>query len=103
MNKSKIKLTAFANRNGPPLSVLSILAMLAAGAENQVGYSSPQIPDFNFAAAGDWSCNPDSSTTVGNIEDHSPEIVLGLGDYSYRSTADCWFTEIDPINSLTRI
>jgi hypothetical protein len=103
MNKSKIKLRAFANINGPLLAVLSALAMLAAGVENQVGYSSPQIPDFNFAAAGDWSCNPDSSRTVGNIEDHSPEIVLALGDYSYQTTADCWFNEIDPINSLTRI
>ena len=30
-------------------------------------------------------------------------MVLALGDYSYSSTATCWFNIIDPIGSITRI
>jgi hypothetical protein len=69
--------------------------------EDQQGQQS--LADFNFAAAGDWDCNSNSPQTVSNIVDRSPELVLGLGDYSYSSTADCWFKIIDPIDSLTKI
>jgi Calcineurin-like phosphoesterase len=63
----------------------------------------PPLDDFNFAAAGDWGCQPNSPQTVTNIIDRSPELVLGLGDYSYMPSADCWFKVIDPIDSLTKI
>ena len=69
--------------------------------EDQQGEQA--LADFNFAAAGDWDCNSNSPQTVINIVDRSPELVLGLGDYSYSSTADCWFKTIDPIDSLTKI
>src|SRR5918994_4436811 len=46
--------------------------------------------DFNFAAAGDWACTSDTTDTVNNIVDKNPELVLGLGDYSYEDSADCW-------------
>ena len=71
--------------------------------ENQGNSSPPPPADFNFVAAGDWSCNPDSSRTVRNIIMRSPELVLGPGDYSYEPTADCWFKTIAPIDSITRI
>jgi predicted GH43/DUF377 family glycosyl hydrolase len=69
------------------------------------GDQQTQLPlaDFNFAAVGDWGCNSNSQQTVSNIVDSSPELVLGLGDYSYRSTAGCWLEVIDPIDSLTKI
>jgi Calcineurin-like phosphoesterase len=55
--------------------------------------------DFNFAAAGDWACTSDTTDTVNNILDKNPELVLGLGDYSYEDTADCWFDIIQPIDN----
>ena len=43
------------------------------------------LPDFNFAAAGDWACRADTThDTVNNIFNKHPELVVGLGDYSYR-------------------
>src|SRR5215211_1579077 len=53
--------------------------------------------DFNIAAVGDWGCTPNTEDTVDNIVDRDPELVLGLGDYSYDDSADCWFGIVDPI------
>ena len=59
--------------------------------ENHSVYTSHSSPssgvtvhaDFNFAAAGDWGCNVNTNNTVNNILNKNPELVLGLGDYSY--------------------
>jgi hypothetical protein len=59
----------------------------------------PSETNFNFAAAGDWGCTDDTKNTVDNIADKNPEIVLGLGDYSYVDSADCWFDIIQPIDN----
>jgi hypothetical protein len=59
--------------------------------------------NFNFAAAGDWGCTDDTSDTVDNILDKAPEIVLGLGDYSYDDSADCWFDIVQPIDKIMKI
>jgi hypothetical protein len=60
--------------------------------------------DFNFAAAGDWGCTDDTTDTVNNIVKKNPELVLGLGDYSYEDSADCWFDIIQPIdNTMMKI
>ena len=59
--------------------------------------------DFNFAAAGDWACTSDTIDTVNNIIDKNPELVLGLGDYSYEDSPDCWFNIIQPINNIMKI
>ena len=40
--------------------------------------SSSLIPDFNFAAAGDWGCTSHTTDTVNNIVDKNPELVLAL-------------------------
>jgi 3D (Asp-Asp-Asp) domain-containing protein len=61
------------------------------------------FPDFNFGAVGDWSCNSNTANTVNNIVNKSTEIVLGLGDYSYEDTADCWFDLVKPIESKMKI
>ena len=61
------------------------------------------LSDFNFAAAGDWGCTDDTRDTVNNIIDKSPELVLGLGDYSYEDTADCWLDIIQPIDNIMKI
>jgi predicted phosphodiesterase len=59
--------------------------------------------EFNFAAAGDWGCTDDTINTVDNMVDKKPELVLGLGDYSYESTSDCWFQRIDTIDEKMKI
>ena|ERR687897_1932299 len=59
--------------------------------------------NFNFAAVGDWACTSDTTDTVNNIIDKSPELVLGLGDYSYEDTADCWLDIIQPIDNIMKI
>ena len=59
--------------------------------------------EFNFAAAGDWGCTDDTVNTVDNMVDKKPELVLGLGDYSYESTSDCWFQRIDTIDEKMKI
>jgi hypothetical protein len=60
--------------------------------------------NFNFAAAGDWACTSDTEDTVNNILDKNPELLIGLGDYSYdECTADCWFDIIQPIDNIMKV
>jgi hypothetical protein len=61
------------------------------------------IPDFNFAAVGDWACTPNTNITLRNIVDKNPELVLGLGDYSYQTSANCWLEMVEPINEKIKI
>jgi predicted phosphodiesterase len=58
---------------------------------------------YNVSAAGDWGCNDNTKKTVSNIIYKNPERVLGLGDYSYQSTADCWLAIVDPIDEKMKI
>ena len=60
-------------------------------------YAQTTIPNFNIAAVGDWGCNSNTDKTVNSIKNQSPELILGLGDYSYESSADCWLDTIQPI------
>ena len=55
--------------------------------------------DFTFAAVGDWSCNKEAIKTASNILATNPDLILGLGDYSYQKNMKCWkdiVEEIDP-------
>ena len=54
--------------------------------------------NFNFAAAGDFGCNGNTEDTIDNIVDKDPELVLGLGDYSYKTSIQCWLDLVEPIN-----
>jgi hypothetical protein len=65
--------------------------------------SSIRKNDFNFAAVGDWGCNPNSINSTRNIINKDPELVLALGDLSYEATANCWLNMIDPIDHKTKI
>jgi predicted phosphodiesterase len=58
---------------------------------------------YNVSAAGDWGCNDNTKKTLSNIINKNPERVLGLGDYSYQSTADCWLAIVDPIDEKMKI
>lgn len=60
-------------------------------------------PDFSFAAAGDWGCNPLTQSTVNQIRDKNPDLVLALGDFSYQKDTGCWFKIMSPFIDKTRI
>jgi hypothetical protein len=61
------------------------------------------LSDFNFAAAGDWGCKDETTETVNNIVDKTPEVALGLGDFSYSDDANCWLEIIEPIDEIMKI
>jgi hypothetical protein len=58
---------------------------------------------FNLIAVGDWGCNADTFNTVRNILAKNPELVLGLGDYSYQTSADCWLKIVDSLDHKMKI
>jgi len=59
--------------------------------------------NFNFAAAGDWGCTTNVKNTINNMIQRNPELVLGLGDYSYEDSADCWLELVAPIDHKMKI
>lgn len=65
--------------------------------------SLPFSSSFNFVAVGDWDCTEDTEETVDNIVSKDPELIAGLGDYSYDSTTDCWLEIVDPIDEKMKI
>jgi hypothetical protein len=74
-------------------------------ATNTTGHyaSSPDLNFFNLAIAGDWGCTDNTHKTIKNIIDKDPEVVLADGDLSYNDSPDCWFEEIFPFESQTKI
>ena len=90
--------------------ILSVAVLPGSAAEygnkqqQYYAYATAALPDtINFAAVGGWGCTPQTINTVNNILDKNPELVLGLGDYSYEDTADCWFERVQPINDKMKI
>ena len=77
-----------------PICSMTIFSPSQAWAQNMGGST---IPDFNFAAVGDTSCNTATSAIVSMIIKYDPERVLHLGDYSYKDGADCLYPIIRPI------
>ena len=65
--------------------------------------SGKGLDDFNFAAVGDWGCSTNAKSTVKNIIDKNPELVLGLGDYAYLNKPECWLKLIEPIDHKMKI
>jgi aldose sugar dehydrogenase len=84
--------------------VLHAVLMITKGDHHYVyALDNTSLADFNFAAVGDWGCTHNTQNAINNIIDKSPELVLGLGDYSYNNYADCWLKLIDPINDKMKI
>jgi predicted phosphohydrolase len=79
-------------------SILSFQGVITVNAQVQSDHN-----DFNFVAAGDWSCDKKAHETVANMQNKSPELVLALGDLSYQKSADCWFQMMSPLIDKTRI
>ena len=65
----------------------SFLALVLVNINNNfdIVYAQTTIPNFNIAAVGDWGCNSNTDKTVNSIKAQNPELILGLGDYSYES------------------
>lgn len=45
---------------------------------------------FNFVAAGDCGSHLEAMHTFSMMKSMKPELYLGLGDYSYEKSLDCW-------------
>lgn len=60
--------------------------------------ANAQQADFNISTAGDWGCNDHTEETVDDMDDRNPELIIGLGDYSYASSVDCWLEIVEPID-----
>ncbi len=85
---------------GTIITIFSFLVLVNINNNNNFNIVYAQtttIPNFNIAAVGDWGCNSNTDKTVNSIKAQSPELILGLGDYSYESSADCWLDAIEPI------
>jgi len=59
--------------------------------------------DFNFVAAGDWGCGHEALNTFSMMKSMKPELYLGLGDYSYESTIDCWANIVNSVGEAFKI
>jgi predicted phosphodiesterase len=59
--------------------------------------------EFNFVAAGDWGCGDKALKTLSMMKSMKPELYLGLGDYSYELSADCWLNLVKPVDKSFKI
>jgi hypothetical protein len=66
--------------------------------------SNTEITNLNFIAAGDWACNKETQKTVEKITHFQPELVVGLGDYTFEEPSpQCWFDISKPIDDIMKI
>jgi hypothetical protein len=79
------------------------ITMVISGITINKGSQAFAASGIKIAAVGNWGCTSNSQATVNNINSKNPELVLGLGDYSYESTPDCWFNEIKAFDSKMKI
>ncbi|GBC72739.1 Alkaline phosphatase [archaeon HR04] len=61
--------------------------------------STYPIDTFNIAAVGDFGCTSNTDAVINAIANVDPELVLGLGDYSYTTSPSCWYDKIVSIES----
>lgn len=61
------------------------------------------LTEFNFIAVGDWGCGSETKKMVKNMIDEDPELILGLGDYSYVKNVNCWLDLVNPIDNRMKI
>lgn len=62
-----------------------------------------QPKDIRIDAAGDWGCKAATQSTANLISSKKPDLLLGLGDFSYDNDTSCWFKIIGPLISKTKI
>lgn len=89
--------TILKNRNNSLTTVFGISFSLILLLLLNVNNYSNHVFAFSIAAVGDWGCNSNTDKTVKRLISEKPDLVLGLGDYSYKSTADCWLKKVKPL------
>jgi hypothetical protein len=70
-----------------------MVVMTSSGGIKLNSAEATSSTDFNFAAAGDFGCasHGEKDREVFNaMASKQPEVVLGLGDYSYQKVMYCW-------------
>jgi len=66
--------------------------------------SGERVPsEFKFAALGDWGCSFQTFNNVRGMLEKDVELVLGLGDFSYEKSADCFLDIVEPIDDKIKI
>ncbi len=73
------------------------------GTQNTHALNNTSLTDFNFAAVGDFGCTSETTNMVNRMIKAQPELILGLGDYSYRKNASCWLQIVNPIDDKLKI
>src|SRR5829696_8795952 len=66
--------------------------------------SETESNNLNFIAAGDWNCNEETKKTINRITQFHPELILGLGDYTFENISpQCWFDISKPLDDIIKI
>jgi len=66
--------------------------------------SAKENNNINFIAAGDWNCNDETKKTINRITQLQPELILGLGDYTFENISpQCWFDISKPLDDIIKI
>ena len=57
-------------------------------------YGQAENKTFDIAAVGDIGCGVNGAKTISSIQTNGPDLVIFLGDLSYKPKFDCFFTQI---------
>ena len=68
-----------------------------------IGAEETDEAEFNFVAAGDWGCGHEAIQTFSMMKSMQPELYLGLGDYSYQNSIDCWLNIVKSAGKAFKI
>jgi phosphodiesterase/alkaline phosphatase D-like protein len=68
-----------------------------------IGAEEIDEEEFNFVAAGDWGCGHEAIQTFSMMKSMQPELYLGLGDYSYQKSIDCWLNIVKSAGKAFKI
>ena len=83
--------------------IISIVGIIGGNFSLPNASAQSTFPNFNFAAVGDWDCGSNAIATRNSVINTNPELVVGLGDYSYEANADCWLNIVDPFDHKMKI
>ena len=84
-------------------AILSVLFAVSSLHFVPVMAEKVREPAFNFVAAGDWGCGHEALNTFSMMKSMNPELYLGLGDYSYQNSIDCWVNIVDSVGNAFKI
>jgi hypothetical protein len=65
--------------------------------------ASEKSTTFRFAAIGVFRVSKVADETIDQLRAIDPKVVLALGDFSYKETAECWHDLTAPIEKRKRI